>query len=323
MKQRGDVSWTAIVLLGLQVVAVAAAEEAPVTLSASVDRSEVTLGERIRYVITVKQPEDLEVTLPSFGASLGEFAIEDFGSDPPRRRSGRLTRRQWYLLDAYVAGDYTIPEPVATYRGSDGTEYEVRGQAITVMVKSLLPSEWESLDIRAAKPPLARRRGGWWWLLGVVALLGTGLGIWWWRRRRRGSVAGPPPKPPHQIALEELEVLRREDLPASQRYEEYYIRLSGIVRRYVEGRFGLRAPEMTTEEFLQAAAESTALSFDQRQLLRQFLMHCDLVKFARYRPSAQEAEETYAAAQRLVQETQPAAEPERVPAATSREHDDR
>ncbi len=297
-----------LLIAGLLVAGTALADETPVTVKATVDKSEATIGDRLRYEIIVEYPAGLEVTLPSFGSTLGEFAIEDFGSAPPKRRGDRMISKQWYRLDAYVAGEYTIPEPVVTFRDAEGIEHEAKGPALNVMVKSLLPSDWESQDIHEAKPLVVLGHRRWWlWVAGSAALIGVGIGVWWWRRCHAGGVIGPPPKPPHEVALAALEALRREDLLSHQRYETYYIRLSGIVRQYVEGRFGLRAPEMTTEEFLQAATGAAELTFDQRQLLRQFLAHCDLVKFARYRPSSQEAEEAYAAAHRFVQETKPVA----------------
>ncbi len=310
-----------LLIVGFLVAGTALADETPVTVKAAVDKSEATIGDRLRYEIIVEYPAGLEVTLPSFGSTLGEFAIEDFGSAPPKRRGDRMISKQWYRLDAYVAGEYTIPEPVATFRDAEGVEHEAKGPALKVMFKSLLPSDWELQDIRPPDPPVVAGHRQWWlWVVGAVALIGAGIGVWWWRRRHAGGVIGPPPKPSHEVALAALEALRREDLLSHQRYETYYIRLSGIVRQYVEGRFGLRAPEMTTEEFLQAATGAAELTFDQRQLLRQFLAHCDLVKFARYRPSSREAEEAYAAAHRFVQETKPVVVS--APAAVSRMEDE-
>jgi hypothetical protein len=61
--------------------------------------------------------------------------------------------------------------------------------------------------------------------------------------------------------------------------------VSTILRHYVEDRFGLRAPESTTEEFLAlVAARQDALAGRQPELQR-FLVTCDGVKFARERPA--------------------------------------
>ena len=57
------------------------------------------------------------------------------------------------------------------------------------------------------------------------------------------------------------------------------------MRRYLEDRFELRAPELTTEEFLDVAGSANRLSHDHQSLLRDFLRQADLVKFAGVRAS--------------------------------------
>src|SRR5205814_750413 len=81
------------------------------------------------------------------------------------------------------------------------------------------------------------------------------------------------------------------------------------VRRYLEDRFALRAPELTTEEFLARAGDSTALAPGHRAVLRSFLERCDRVKFAAYRPPESESREVIAAARRFLEETRPSLEP--------------
>ena len=81
--------------------------------------------------------------------------------------------------------------------------------------------------------------------------------------------------------------------------EEFYTRLADIVRQFIEGRYGLRAPERTTEEFL---AEAT-LPERQLALLRTFLVEADLVKFARHRPGPDDRARAFAAAENFVRES--------------------
>ena len=94
--------------------------------------------------------------------------------------------------------------------------------------------------------------------------------------------------------------------------EPFYIELSSIIRRYLEGRFGLRAPERTTEEFIREAVTSRLLSSDHQMLTSEFLEQCDLVKFARHRPKRADMQNGYNAAERLVRETIPP-EPSTIP----------
>jgi hypothetical protein len=62
---------------------------------------------------------------------------------------------------------------------------------------------------------------------------------------------------------------------------------------------------MTTEEFLQAAQKSGDLGREERAALAAFLTEADLVKFAAYAPSAEQAERAYAAARQFVESTRP------------------
>jgi hypothetical protein len=75
------------------------------------------------------------------------------------------------------------------------------------------------------------------------------------------------------------------------------------VRRDVERVFALKAPEMTTEEFLNSLGYSEALSIAHKELLRGFLNACDLVKFAKYAPTRDEAQNVYVTARGFVEET--------------------
>jgi hypothetical protein len=71
----------------------------------------------------------------------------------------------------------------------------------------------------------------------------------------------------------------------------------------LEDRFELRAPELTTEEFLASVGESPDLSRDHQNLLREFLRQADLVKFAGVQPSSQDIQRSVDAARRFLEET--------------------
>lgn len=118
----------------------------------------------------------------------------------------------------------------------------------------------------------------------------------------------PPPRPPHEIALALLEMLERKDLITKGKVKEFYTELSYILRRYIEDSFSLRAPEMTTEEFLVTVKDSTELTSEHKRLLREFLAHCDLVKFAKYGPTQGESHESFKSVKDFVEQTKAAEE---------------
>ncbi|MFM8358232.1 MAG: hypothetical protein ACKOET_06705, partial [Verrucomicrobiota bacterium] len=158
----------------------------------------------------------------------------------------------------------------------------------------------ELRDIRGAvdlpDPWLWVERGG----VAALALgLGT-LGFWlWWRRRGRPAPAEAPD--PAAVAWEKIEAaaaLRPEAKP-------YVQAVSEAVRGYLEARFGLRAPDRTTEEFLAELSANPVLDARHHEALGGFLQQCDLVKFAPHRPNPADLDDLGDLARRLVRETRP------------------
>lgn len=125
---------------------------------------------------------------------------------------------------------------------------------------------------------------------------------------KKTELSSIPREPADQIAYQALKRLKAKDLPRFGKIKEYYIELSDIVRRYMENRFSFRAPEMTTEEFLYFLRGSDRLEGAHKNLLKQFLNHCDLVKFARYGPTRGEIDDSFNFAKKLVDETKDIAE---------------
>ena len=162
-------------------------------------------------------------------------------------------------------------------------------------------------DVRDIKGPLSLKGFflGWPWLLAGGCLLAVLLGWTLFLLKRRKA---PPPAPkilPHVVALLALQKIEAMGLERSN-IREYYFLVSGVLRRYLEDRFGLRAPEQTTEEFLASVATNHLLNLSQKELLKSFLERCDLVKFAKYIPQTQEAAKVSQTVREFIHQTQPA-----------------
>ncbi|MBO60810.1 MAG: hypothetical protein CMO63_02395 [Verrucomicrobiales bacterium] len=165
----------------------------------------------------------------------------------------------------------------------------------------------EIADIRGIKGAVDIPTGNEWvlWLLGALAIFVVVLVVAWFVRRhlakRNVELAPPPPPPPHVIAWRQLQ----DALGLIHEAEQFCTEVSLIVRVYLEGRFNLHAPDRTTEEFLFELQSSNRLVNDHKELLREFLGECDMVKFAKAEPPETELRRLHEAASRLVGETQP------------------
>jgi hypothetical protein len=158
------------------------------------------------------------------------------------------------------------------------------------------------LDLRDIRDPVhIPDPWRWAWIGAIVAAL-IALGLYAWMRPRKPA---PPPEirviPPHEKARKALlDALELIDEP-----RPFCILVSDALRRYLEERFNLRAPERTTEEFLTELKSSSVLTQEQKESLGDFLNRCDLVKFARYEPREPELRGLYDSALRLISETEP------------------
>lgn len=112
---------------------------------------------------------------------------------------------------------------------------------------------------------------------------------------------------PEETALLALENLLAEDLLATGQIKLFHLRISDILRRYIENRFGLKAPDRTTEEFLTELSQSNSsgqtLLGIHKNLLKEFLTQCDLVKFAKHKPTVAESEKTVVICREFIEKT--------------------
>jgi hypothetical protein len=145
-------------------------------------------------------------------------------------------------------------------------------------------------DIEDIKGPLAARRALWPWLL--AAALGAAAWEAWRRWKARPAAEGPaaPPAPPvsPEVAAENA----LAELAASQLWERgehaaFYLRLTDILRAYLEARFEAPASAMTSVE-LARLVKSREPDLKASALVRDLLSRADLVKFARITPGADE-----------------------------------
>jgi hypothetical protein len=157
-------------------------------------------------------------------------------------------------------------------------------------------------DIRDIKAPVDIPNG-WFWLwcaLGALAVAALSYFVWrYWQKHRAQSTTPEIIIPPHERARRKL----LESLKLIYEPRPFCIAVSDTLRAYLEEAFSLRAPERTTEEFLDELQSSALLSLTQKQSLADFLMRCDLVKFARAEPTVEQLQELHASALRLVDET--------------------
>jgi len=277
------------------------------SLSSRVDKDKILIGEIIQYSVECFIPDAAEYELPHQDSEyIGEFTIKGFKQKERKVKNGVLHTLD-YQLTILETGTHTIDAYVLQYRhGQDNEWLKTASNPLEIKVESLLneDADPEILEIKQIKPKIKI------WdnvLTGVLIALASIaiiiLTLWFISKRQKKISLEAKILPAHIIAYKELEKIKWLELIRKGMIEEYFDRLSSCIRHYLEGRFDLRAPWMSTEEFLTQAKTSALLNTAHKKLLKRFLELSDLVKFARYSSSAAEAEDSFIVVKNFIDQT--------------------
>ncbi|MCX7927695.1 MAG: hypothetical protein N2606_06140 [Candidatus Omnitrophica bacterium] len=280
------------------------AKQNQIIVKAIVNKNVLNIGDNFRYEVQVEGPKDMQVEIEYLTAeALGVSAIKDFGLNK-KTFLGRSYWRQWYILDTYVSGNLTINSPSIRFRREAQSDWQtLKANNVTITVKSVLENSLQKETLRDIRGPKDITEKSPILILGVVLLILAVCFLLYFLKGKKKQKK-PPVIPADVIALRALEELQNKQYVEKGLYKLFYFELSDIVRRYLENRFGIRAPEMTTEEFLHKLnSDQTSLEDKHKQLLGNFLGHCDLVKFAKYQPDKEEINSSLDSARMLIEET--------------------
>ena len=161
-------------------------------------------------------------------------------------------------------------------------------------------------DIKDVKPPVYLPDLWWLWclLLALIAIAAVVYFLFLFKKSPQAPLESQIPElPAWDKAYQALEALRLENLLEKGLFKEFFTRVSDITRHYMENRFNIRAPHMSTEEFLYYLGITGHLNEGQQKALKDFLNSCDMVKFAKYAPSLNEASENFDLAKKLIDDT--------------------
>lgn len=192
---------------------------------------------------------------------------------------------------------------VAKFKSPDGHAVAAPAVPFAVTVAPLPDGE----DISDIKAPLKARPALWPWLLAAALACAAWLAWKRWKARRLapdGTPLAPAPVlPPEEIAALAIAELRTSGLWENDQ-AAYYLRLTDILRIYLEARYGQPVTAMTSvevERLVKARAQDLQIGGGVRELLTR----ADLVKFAKAKPGPDEGPRDADLALGLIKATTP------------------
>jgi len=252
------------------------------------DSMYIEIGEQVKLHLEIKKDSLARVQVGELRDSLND-RIELIGN--PLINNGKVNGREVilyiYTLTSFDSGKHDLPPiPVfLSYKDIIDTIYskplilEVHVPLVdtTIAIKDIKAPINAPLTFREILPFLG---------MGVAAVLIVAFLIYMFRRyRKKQTVFTRPEKslPAHVIAFRELDNLKDEKIWQAGKVKEFYVRLSDIIRVYIEKRYGFTAMEYVTDETLK---EFKKVNKDDEvnEMLEEILFTSDMVKFAKGDP---------------------------------------
>ncbi len=292
-------------LLVLGIGSTVAAQDVPLSVTAEIDRQQAYVGDRLRFTLTLAADSATSVDSIPVGENLGDFDVIGRQYDLSGDGSGGLRHTVGFDLAVYKTGQFWIPQIPIRFIHADSTISEFMTDSLVVIIMSVASGD-SLVDIRGLKPQIYFGSQFPWLYVIAAAVVLAGIFVWMWRRRKKSEAVGEAEpvdtRPPWVIADEAMRILRESGLLANGEFKLFYLKLTDILRAYIEPRFGVDALDRTTSE-LRKDLTQISLDGNYYDLLFELFDSADLVKFAKLRPEMSQAENDFQKGWQFVQGT--------------------
>ena len=215
-----------------------------------------------------------------------------------------LSIRTWITVAPFEEGRYILPDlPVVKVTGGkadtllfEGLEMEVKTMPVdtnTFVINDIKGQTEYPLTMAELAPWIAGLA-----LLSAALVLGTLL-IISLSRRRKEKESGYV-EPDYIIALRALDRYRSDKYWAPDKQKQFYSGITDTLRAYMDSRFGVDAPEMTTAEIFDALKNDPDLTPELYTEAKELFELADFVKFAKHTASDEDNAKALPAAVRFV-----------------------
>jgi hypothetical protein len=296
-----------VCLLWLSICSSIRAGDTDIKVTSAVNKDSITIGDEVSYTLIIKSRPEIKLDSLDLSLNLSPFKLKERKLYPTvKDKEGNIIQKQEYVITIFDLGNFVIPPAKIKYVDTKNQLKEAVSDSIMIKVNSIgVPQDVK--DIKGLKPPFVIKEKSKWYLYLIAGLVLVGISTWLYLRWRIKGIGLPlappePEKPAGDVALAELNRLKDSDYIRKNHIKKYYIILSEIIRRYLEKRFGIFAMDRTTLE-IKSEMKRTKIESQIIQKTISLLSNCDLVKFAKYVPTAEQIEKDWQESYNLIEDT--------------------
>src|SRR6185312_12382640 len=269
---------------------------AQVEAFANMDTNQIRIGEQTKIELYVKyndKQKNLNIQWPVVGDTLRkEIDVVNVSkidtTIPDKNKPEEIEQHQTITVTSADSGFWAI-SPFIFIVNKD-TAKPVKTDALLLAVYTI-PVDTAAKSIKDVKAPFDEPSD---WREYLPYIYGSAIAlvvliivifILMKTLKKEPALAEPPkPKvPAHITALHALEEIRNKKLWQEGKFKEYHTMISDTLRAYIEGRYGVAAMELTSDEIFKVMSSQVIDSLSKDKL-KQVLTLADYVKFAKVIP---------------------------------------
>ena len=256
-----------------------------------VDTDSLSVGEIFEYTIVVDSREQL-LSYPSEGDFEEEVELVDRTRYQVQANRDSLV----YKLQFFGSEDLILERKSVLLSSASG-DTTLLTNRVPIFFKTLLAEEDQ--EFRPMKPIFEFARSIYPYLIIFLILLLAGYLVYRYLKQRKETQEQVKPayqpipfKNPVSELKGELDQLKSiDDLSSFAEFERFYIKIGDAIRRYLKRVHEIPALEMTTSE-ITASLKKEFVSAEVISITRKVLNSADMVKFAHFEPTKEQAQST-------------------------------
>lgn len=251
--------------------------------------SKIKIGEQTRIIVQLPWDGKSDIIWPVIKDSIGKIEIVQVHKLDTLTQSNPKILSQAFTITAFDSGVFTIPSFAFEYAGQKDSNLRFRfSDSLWLTVTEPKADTTKAIkDIKDIESAPITWEEIFPWLLGILSVIIIAvLSVWLYRKYKRKepllAFNAKPKLPAHEIAIKELEEIRRQRIWQQGKIKEFHTAITDTLRNYIEERFNINAKEMISDDIKLSLAEH--IDDSSKISLSRVLDIADMVKFAKAEP---------------------------------------
>ncbi|MBR3501068.1 MAG: hypothetical protein IKO04_06685 [Bacteroidales bacterium] len=256
-------------------------------------RDSVLIADQFEFGFRLEDTKDVEgLTLQDFEKFCGDTLVlvknwqTDTVSTKKQLKEGRIDVEWWITVAPFEEGIYELPDIyiIKHTKESSDTLVFAAPEPLEVMTMPVDTATFVPHDIKGqitypitlkeVLPYVLGGVAGLWIITAIVVVI-----VALTKRKKKEEERKDPP---HIVALRALDKYRSDKYWAPEKQKVFYSGITDAVKEYIDRRFEIDAPEMTTGELFDALKDRTELTPELYEKMKGLFETADFVKFAKY-----------------------------------------